>query len=299
MITFKAKDASGEIINSALHEFTFPAGEKHIKHTEGRDLQPVEIAIFQPSPSSIHDDLFAIGMWADYLLGSNSKSVLIVPYLPGARADRGKPFGARRYAQFIGEAWIDQIITFDPHSPVIIEELELWVKDDTEVTVVHSYELFNQKHMRAVLNQYDGIIAPDKGAALRAQSVADLAELPVFTATKNRDEETGKLSNFSIDGLDPDGTYLIIDDICDGGGTFLGLKDASGMGFGQIDLYVSHGVFSKDALHNLSENFEYIYTTNSYDPMRTLKPMPYIEEEGYDAFRRFDVIRLLESKIKF
>lgn len=299
MITFKAKDASGEIINSALHEFTFPAGEKHIKQTEGRDLQPVEIAIFQPTPSSIHDDLFALAMWADYLLGSKSKSVLIVPYVPGARADRGKPFGARRYAQFIGEAWIDQIITFDPHSPIIIEELELWVKDDTEVTVVHSYELFNQKHMRAVLNQYDGIIAPDKGAALRAQSVADLSELPVFTATKNRDEETGKLSNFSIDGLDPDGTYLIIDDICDGGGTFLGLKEASGLGFGQIDLYVSHGVFSKDALHNLSENFEYIYTTNSYDPKRLLRPTFYEEHDTYDVFRRFDVIRLLESKIKF
>lgn len=299
MITFKAKEASGEIINSALHEFTFPAGEKHIKQTEGRDLQPVEIAIFQPSPTSIHDDLFAIGMWADYLLGSNSKSVLIVPYVPGARADRGKPFGARRYAQFIGEAWIDQIITFDPHSPIIIEELELWVKDDTEVTVVHSYELFNQKHMRAVLNQYDGIIAPDRGAAVRAQSVADLAELPVFTATKNRDEETGKLSNFSIDGLEPDGTYLIIDDICDGGGTFLGLKEASGLGFGQIDLYVSHGVFSKEALYNLSENFEYVYTTNSYDPARVLKPFAYAEDSLYEAFRRFDVIRLLESKIKF
>jgi len=299
MITFKAKDASGEIINSALHEFTFPAGEKHIKQTEGRDLQPVEIAIFQPSPSSMHDDLFALAMWADYLLATKSKAVLIAPYVPGARADRGKPFGARRYAQFIGETWVDQVIIFDPHSPVIVEELKLWVKDDTEVTVVHSYELFNQKHMRAVLNQYDGIIAPDKGAALRAQSVADLSELPVFTATKNRDEETGKLSNFSIDGLDPDGTYLIIDDICDGGGTFLGLKDASGMGFGQIDLYVSHGVFSKDALHNLSENFEYIYTTNSYDPARVLKPALYEEDGTYDAFRRFDVIRLLQSKIVF
>lgn len=299
MITFKAKEASGEIINSALHEFTFPAGEKHIKQTEGRDLQPVEIAIFQPTPSSIHDDLFALAMWADYLLGSQSKTVLIAPYVPGARADRGKPFGARRYAQFIGETWVDQVIIFDPHSPVIVDELELWVKDDTEVTVVHSNELFDQKHMRAVLYSYDGIIAPDKGAAARAQAVADVADLQVFTATKHRDEDTGKLSNFSIDGLDPDGTYLIIDDICDGGGTFLGLKDASGMGFGQIDLYVSHGVFSKDALHNLSENFEYVYTTNSYDPKRTLRPMPYIEDDGYEAFRRFDVIRLLESKIKF
>lgn len=302
MITFKAKEASGEIINSALHEFTFPAGEKHIKQTEGRDLQPVEIAIFQPSPTSMHDDLFTLAMWADYLLSSKSKAVLIAPYVPGARADRGKPFGARRYAQFIGETWVDQVIIFDPHSPVIVDELELWVKDDTEVTVVHSNELFDQKHMRAVLNGYHGIIAPDKGAAVRAQSVADIAGLPVFTATKHRDEESGQLSNFSIEGLDPDHFYLIIDDICDRGGTFKGLAKASGLEWGSLDLYVSHGVFSKDALDTLGEYFENIFTTNSYDPKRELVPSSlatYPEAEDYHGFRRFDVIRLLESKIKF
>jgi ribose-phosphate pyrophosphokinase len=297
MITFKAKDASGEIINSALHEFTFPAGEKHIKQTEGRDLQPVEIAIFQPTPDSIHNDLFTLAMWNNYLHfgknGNGPKRVLVMPYVPGARADRGEPFGLQVYSEFINDFFLDQIIVFDPHSTVT-EEL---LGDGENLTVVYSDELFNQKHMRAVLYQYRGIIAPDKGAVDRATDVADLVDLPVFTATKNRDEETGKLSNFAIEGLDPDGTYLIIDDICDGGGTFLGLKEASGLGFGQIDLYVSHGVFSKEALNNLSEHFEYVYTTNSYNPTRVLKPETYAEDNLYDAFRRFDVIRLLESKI--
>lgn len=296
-LTFKAKEASGEIINSALHEFTFPAGEKHIKQTEGRPLQPVEIAIFQPTAESMHGDLFQLASWASYVLTSNSKSVLIAPYLPGARADRGTPFGARIYAQFISEMWIDQIITFDPHSPVIVDELELWIQDGGVVTVAYSDELFDQKHMRAVLNGYNGIIAPDKGAAVRAQAVAGVAGLPVFTATKERDEATGKLSNFQID-LPEDGAYLIIDDICDGGGTFLGLFEASGLEFGQIDLYISHGVFSKEAVKNLPQKFEHIFTTNSYNPSRDLNS-EIIGEDEYPIFRRFDVIRLLESKIKY
>lgn len=293
MITFKAKTASGEIIKSALSPFSFPAGEAHIKREDQRELEPTEIAIFQPSAESMHDDLFQLAMWSSYLLTTTSKSVLIAPYLPGARADRGQPFGARVYAQFLGEMWIDQYITFDPHSPTIIEELELWVKDDTTVTVVNSDELFDQVHMRAVLNQYDGIIAPDKGAVARATAMAVLADLPVYTATKKRDEATGKLSGFSIEGLDPQKTYLIVDDICDRGGTFKGLAKASGLGPESIDLYVSHGVFSSDALETLPEFFEYIFTTNSYDPSRDLT-----DSNGSDTFRRFDVIRLLLSKIK-
>lgn len=290
MITFKAKESNGEIINSALHEFTFPAGEKHIKQTEGRVLQPVEIAIFQPEPDSIHDDLFTIAMWADNVhIGSDSKSVLIMPYVPGARADRGTPHGLAVYTDMINSLDIDQIIIFDPHSQRTPERLRPF----DNLTVVYSDELFDQGHMRAVINQYTGIIAPDAGAALRAQAVADLAGIPVVTATKHRDEDTGKLSDFAITGLDPEGTYLIVDDICDRGGTFKGLATASGLPPEQLDLFVSHGVFSSDALETLPEFFEYIYTTNSYNPTRNLA------EFNTRTFQRFDVIRLLQSKIQY
>ena len=291
MITFKAKAPDGEIINSALSPFTFPAGEKHIKREERRDLEKIEIAIFQPDADSIHDDLFTIAMWNDYIMQSDPKihTVLIMPYVPGARADRGAPFGLAVYADFINSLMIEQIIIFDPHSQKAPESLVAF----DNLTVVYSYELFDQTHMRAVINQYTGIIAPDAGAALRAKQVADLADLPIFTATKHRDEETGKLSDFRIEGLDPEGTYLIVDDICDRGGTFKGLAAASGLPPENLDLFVSHGVFSSDALETLPEYFEYVYTTNSYNPKRPL------DEFNPRTFKRFDVIRLLESKIKY
>lgn len=300
MITFKAKTASGEFIKSALTPFTFPAGEAHTKREEQRDLEPTEIAIIQPDANSIHDDLFQLAMWGNYISQENyatkgsTKRVLILPYFPGARADRGQPFGLEVYADFIGTLILDQIIIFDPHSEETVRQLK---GSDVggHITVVHSDELFDQVTMRAVLNQYDGIIAPDKGAVKRATAMADLAELPVFTATKKRDEGTGKLSGFTMEGLDPQKTYLIVDDICDGGGTFLGLAEASGLGPESIDLYVSHGVFSKNALLNLSEKFAYIYTTNSYAPSRNLDIDPVLV--SVQPFKRFDVIRLLLSKV--
>lgn len=301
MITFKAKTATGEIINSALSPFTFPAGEAHIKVKDQRELEPIEIAIIQPSADSIHDDLFQLAMWNNYLQfgkPDGPKRVLVLPYVPGARADRGEPWGLMVYSEFINDLFLDQIIVFDPHSPVTEELLG---DGEENLTVVYSDELFDQPHMRAVLNQYTGIIAPDKGAVDRATAVAEIAGLPVFTATKHRDEATGKLSGFQIDGLGENGFYLIVDDICDGGGTFLGLADAAGLDYGQLDLYVSHGVFSKNAIDNLASTFDYVYTTNSYDPQRVLTPTAleeFTDAEQYHGFRRFDVIRLLLSKIK-
>lgn len=306
MITFKAKDASGEIIKSVFSPFTFPAGEAHTKISEDRELQRIEIAIIQPDSYSIHDDLFQLAMWSNsigimaYEKQKNNptnpyehiEKVLILPYVPGARADRGTPFGLEVYADFIDALYLDQVIIFDPHSEVSERLLgEQWSRD--YLTVVHSDELWRQPHIEHILNQYTAIIAPDKGAVQRATAVADILQLPVLTATKERDFETGKLTNFSIDGITEDGRYLVVDDICEGGGTFLGLIDALPEAPERIDLYVSHGSFSGQATSKLTGAFDKIYTTNSYNPKRDLNAGNF-----RGSFERFDVIRLLLSKIK-
>jgi len=289
MINFKAKTTSGEIIKSSLSPFTFPAGEAHTKQEDRRELEPVEIAIIQPSPDSLHDDLFQLAMWEkyitqeNYIYEPNSKRVLVIPYFPGARADRGQPFGLGVYADFIRSMQLDHIVIFDPHSGETGDQLHAAADD---LTIVHSDELFHQSHVQSLLGHYDGIIAPDKGAAARAQKVAIAFDIKMYQAEKTRDFETGKLSGFKLDGLPTDGKYLIVDDICDGGGTFLGLADAINIPFGQLDLYVSHGVFSKNATQTLPEKFGRIFTTNSYSPLRM-----------DHHFTRFDVINLLLERV--
>lgn len=305
MITFKAKTATGEIINSAITPFFFPAGEAHVKQEPQRLVEPVEIAIIQPSPESLHNDLFALAMWNDYLVGGPTKRVLVMPYAPGARADRGGPFGAEIYGEFISNLLLDQIIIFDPHSPVIVEKLNF--QQGGEVTAVYPDEFLSLPHIReGWMKGYTGIIAPDKGAVGRSGAVAKSLGLPLYTAEKTRDPSTGQLSGFKMEGL-PESTeekgqyFLIVDDICDGGGTFLGLLEACGRKYGDIDLYVSHGVFSKNAVNNLSEKFESILTSNSYNPTRHMHPEngELVKTDDFGPFVVFDVIRLLLSKIKF
>lgn len=304
MITFKAKTESGEIINSALSHFIFPAGEPSVTKEPKRELEKTEIAIIQPSPDSLHDDLFKLAMWNDFIIrtGATSKinKVLVIPYFPGARADRGIPFGLEVYAEFIGHLILDQVIVFDPHSPATVAALKD-ADQGLKVTVINSDELLGQPALAPYMDVYDAIIAPDKGATERAGAVAKALDLPVITAEKTRDFETGKLSGFSINLPDTDKdfpVYLIVDDICDGGGTFLGLHDAMDLDYGQVDLFVSHGVFSKDALVNLTEKFETVFTTNSYNPNRKLTAYPDYEYGlAYSPFTRLDVIHLLLSKV--
>lgn len=281
------------MIKSALSSFTFPAGEKHLKQEPHRELEKIEVAIVQIEADTMHDDLFQLSMWSEAVLAEKTKSVIVIPYVPGARADRGIPFGARAYAKFIAEMWTDQIIIYDPHSETIVEELELWCRDDATITVVQPKDILNTRNSKVVMpNVYDGIIAPDKGAYERANGVAEAFGIPLFTAEKTRDFNTGKLSGFNIE-LPATGHYLIVDDICDGGGTFLGLASVVPENV-TLDLYVSHGVFSKDALTALPKKFQRIFTTNSYAPNRLLNDHGDFGDQGADdPFRRIEIIRHL------
>lgn len=225
--------------------FKFPAGEAHIefkKHTH------VQVAFVQ-SPTA--DDLFSIAVWNNACKAYGCETILLMPYLPGARADRGIPLGAKVYAEFINSLAISTVVCVDPHSDVSPAHFE-------RLITVHLEEL---PHWRS-FGHYAGIIAPDIGARKRADAVAAQLKLPVYQAMKHRDFETGKLSGFTCEPLKPSLPYLVVDDICDGGGTFLGLADA--LPDVRLSLWATHGVFSKNALKLLSPLYRKIYTTDSF-----------------------------------
>lgn len=82
-------------------------------------------------------------------------------------------------------------------------------------------------------------------------------------AEKVRDFDTGKLSGFTVPDMGEAERILIADDICDGGGTFVGLLDKiRETSSAPVDLYVTHGIFSKGL--QILEGFDRIYTTDSF-----------------------------------
>lgn len=264
-IKFHAQHKDGRLVNGPFQPFHFPAGEVHVKTTEDYDTYTGNYKYFVADIRGTDaNDYVMAAAWAQAVRSVNGFSVLMIPYLPGARADRGVP-DLSIYTNIVADIAADQIIYLDPHSPTWVESFK--DMDDLARTTEFPFErIIAHRIQRADRDEtkYRGVIAPDKGAKSRAARAARKMGVPVYTAGKTRDFETGKLTGFHMeDTLPEEGKFLIVDDICDGGGTFIGLAQATGIGRERLDLWVTHGVFSK-GFEDISREFGHIYTTNSY-----------------------------------
>lgn len=273
-IKFQAKHKSGFTVDHPLTPFTFPAGEAHIKGDEKFVAADYKYSI---ADLRGHDpqDLFHLAMFNETLVesavdeGVDAPLVILLPYLPGARADRGNPLGAAVYASFINDIVPTLVITLDPHSHVMPELL-------ANLTVFPFARIIKNEiqdgSSDSAPQPYVGVIAPDKGARERAAAAATVMGVPVYTAGKTRNFETGQLTGFHMeDELPSDGKFLIVDDICDGGGTFIGLANAIHETNPNVilDLWVTHGVFSQGWSKVLGgedplTQINHIHTTDSY-----------------------------------
>ena len=273
--------------------FTFNGGEPHIKIKEEVGNIPRNLfsnkkpELVPPKGNDYRDDVLIttrIRSFKDlgFLLVATdalkrmgvTKISLLLPYFPAARQDRvmvkGEALTVKIYADIINAAQYETVIILDPHSEVTPALLQ-------RVQVINNHN-FVQK---AIAKETDYLlISPDGGALKKVYKLAqflgspdmpnfeNLAYLPqpaVIECSKMRDVKTGQLSGFKIFAEDLQGkTCVIVDDICDGGGTFLGLAKAlKAKNAGKLILVVTHGIFSK-GLEDLATVFREIYCTDSF-----------------------------------
>lgn len=254
-------DDSLNLEQDVVEIFSYPMGDTTVRVKHGEKLsQGTHILVVQnPAP-----DVSVIVNWAQLLRTHSSSSSLVVfmPYLPSARGDKDVPNPALNYGSLVGEAcsFIDYFVTVDPHS-------DLW-ESAFKVKAPHTeFRTLPLPKMIAQVTdycQYDAVIAPDHGAWERAKSVADYMGVPVITADKKRDPETGKLLSYLLnDETLPGKKYLVVDDICDGGGTFALLATAVHPDT-KLDLWVSHGGFTgNERTASALRRYGNVFTTNS------------------------------------
>lgn len=184
---------------------------------------------------------------------------LYIPYFPGARQDHpvlGTPYTLGIFADMVNALRADAVVVVDPHSPAVASALYC------------CEEIAAAEILKGLDRKYNGLICPDSGARRRVKDVSEaLGGLPILPGSKLRDGATGKLSGFHVQPPSVMGRYLVVDDICDGGGTFIGLADAfratgSLADASILDLYVTHGIFSK-GFRDLNQRYEHIITTDS------------------------------------
>lgn len=255
-----------KLFNSAIPTVTYPVEEQRM-YSDGTPLIKgvfdTRLNAIEVLPRTMNEFVNAMFLVDSLVECGSLIDFLVLPYVPGARQDRINPTGdilftAKSVAKMINERNFSRVIVLDPHSavtPALIDRCKVF-----PLNKVFQPMLVRDRLRESGFDTFNGIIAPDAGAGHRANEVASIFGLPVYQASKHRDVSTGKLSGFSIDV--PPGHYLVVDDICDGGGTFAGLGEKIKERGATADLYVSHGIFSKGT-DMLKQHYQNIYTTDS------------------------------------
>jgi ribose-phosphate pyrophosphokinase len=253
-----------------LKWWTFPGGERNVKIEDPLDIERYR-SFSVKCNFTCSDDLVDMMLLVNAIRNVNrtTKLRLVIPYFPFARQDRvmtnGEPFALQVVVSMIKSCNFDEVETWDPHSDVLAGMFEagnLSVRPQWEL--MHNLILQQNRHSRYNL-AHSALVSPDAGALKKIYNLAKLINLPVIEAGKKRDVSTGEIVATTINspGLDEFAVLYVIDDICDGGRTFIELAKAiKAKGFsGELVLCVTHGIFSK-GLTPL-ECFDKIYTVNN------------------------------------
>ena len=193
---------------------------------------------------------------------------VFLPYFPGARQDRvmvtGEALTVKVYANILNSLSLNRITIFDPHSEVTPALL-----NNCEVITNHR---FIQKVL-SKMNKEVLLISPDRGALKKIYKVSEfLGGISVVECSKKRNVKNGQLEGFKVYEGDLGGKEcLIVDDICDGGGTFIGLaEELKKKNAGDLYLAVSHGIFSKGT-EKLNNIFKKVFTTDSFKDVQEVE----------------------------
>jgi ribose-phosphate pyrophosphokinase len=250
---------------------TFPDGQPHFELGVVPEmlagLDRIEVLCRIKSAADIAD----VGLAVDTITASGTSVSVNVAYMLGARMDRpmgpSHPYTLKILARMLSAAVAraDAIRVLDPHSEKTLDLLSWGHK----VEAIHPDRL-----VHLALGHFDPgatIVIPDEGAVSRTIGIVERLGLtnPIARCVKERDSATGKLSGFAlVDGKVAGRSCLIVDDLCDGGGTFSGIAGVlRAAGAWSVGLCVTHGIFSKGPA---IEGITVTYTTDSFQPLSSL-----------------------------
>jgi ribose-phosphate pyrophosphokinase len=209
-----------------------------------------------------YEDLMYIRAMADIRVARN----LFIPCMFGQRSDRrfdnNQSFDLKLIAKVINSCEFKCVEIFDPHSDVTLALVNNSVKKSSFEYVKRAIQHYHDVNAATHNGSVDPVlISPDAGAYKKVFEYAEQLDLEMIGANKHR-SKGGKVDLIFTHDV-KDKVCFIIDDLCDGGYTFLVLADAlRAKGAREVYLYVSHGIFSK-GFGELHKQINRIYTTNS------------------------------------
>lgn len=245
------------LISNLKHKtFKFPVGEMQVSvDTMASTMVTVHFLFTK------NEDIIELLLFCDAAKREGyTLNRLFIPYVPFSRQDRcnnpGEAFSLKVFCDLINALEFQTVLIQDPHSDVTPALLN-------NCKVSPQFELLAPLIRQFVLTPFY-LVAPDAGALKKTHKLAQTLKtndphglLGVIESSKERNTATGEItgtvvhasgliSTVTVGDQDIPITYVIADDICDGGRTFIELaKELRGMGALKVHLYVTHGFFTK------------------------------------------------------
>jgi ribose-phosphate pyrophosphokinase len=149
---------------------------------------------------------------------------LVIPYMPYGRQDKVHVVGEGNSR----DAMIKMLTPFFCH-----------ITTEDGHSSFGKYDNVTDVEARINTEGYDFVVFPDEGARIKYK----VTGVETAYGIKVRDKATGEILEYKLNRSIPeDATVLVVDDICDGGRTFIELAKLLPH---KRDLQVTHGIFSR------------------------------------------------------
>ncbi|MDB5201454.1 MAG: ribose-phosphate pyrophosphokinae [Ferruginibacter sp.] len=179
------------------------------------------------------------------------KVIAVMPYYGFARQDRkDRPrvaIGSKLVANMLVAAGADRIVTMDLHAPQIQGYFDIPVDHlDSSAIFIPYIENLNLENLT--------FAAPDVGSANRIREIASFFECEMVICDKHR-KRANEIASMVVIGDVTDRDIVLIDDICDTGGT---LAKSAGLmkekGARSVRALCTHPVLSGNAYENIENS---------------------------------------------
>jgi ribose-phosphate pyrophosphokinase len=182
--------------------------------------------------------------------GSARRVTAVIPYFGYARQDRKSgprtPISAKLVANLITQAGANRVLTMDLHAGQIQGFFDIPV-DNLFAAPLFSRDIKENFAGRDVM-----IVSPDVGGVLRARAIATRLNTDLAIIDKRR-ERAGVSEVMNVIGEVEGRDCILVDDICDSGGTLCNAAAALIEGGARsASVYVTHGVLSGGAIARIA-----------------------------------------------
>lgn len=268
----------------------FPDGEIYLRlpqKVEGSDVLLVQ-SMYPAQSDRLVELLLALEVLSRY----ENRVNLLITYLAYARQDRefliGESVSLKSVVKALTTYEVDVLVTIDAHNPHAIEKA---VESGRYLNIVPG-EVFAEAISRKYRGREITVVAPDRGALSRAQSIANHLNCGYIAVQKVRDRVTGRVEHIfnSLNSISE--LAIVVDDIVSTGGTIAGIASYLTSRNIEVVAAISHALLVGDAYERLVKSgVREIYTLQTVP--QTSANITYLDIASYLAreLRREGVVK--------